>query len=606
MGPSPQPPEESAPNKHLLLQQLEACFALFPDAIVVWDWTGKILFLNTAACTLFEVPTSDSWVGMSAQQFLQRYEWWDEQQRPFDVALWLLDQTTLKKETASCISDPQTLVLGLPSHRKMFLELRCSPVLGADRQPFGMLSVFHAVVPRYQEALHIQRVYKALVALNKAIALVPEQMHVADLDEPFLFSPLVTLVGQQLVDVMRQVLACWGVKLLALRAPNLHISYIVGSGFTTEQQQWYQERNERFLFTDFFDETVLARLRANQEVILSSGSLRIPAGYPAELGAAHILAIPVLWQHTLAGMFLIHKHEWEGGYTPEEIDLVRVVAAQALRLIECLSYLQTYVGEQARNLVLPEVEQLCKGFLTLASHELRTPLTGIKGNLQLAQRRLERLKRNLEQQPERISEHLEQTQQSLESAQQSVRLQERMVQDMIDDARIQTDQLDLSLQPWDLLALVKQTVAKQQASMPERAIELEILASETALPALVDVGRITQVLTIYLATALAYSPAERPVTVQVQAEGRMARVLVHDEGPGIPPEEQGHLWDRLYRGKGSAVQHELDLSLGLSFYLCRALIERHHGSVGVESEPGHGATFWLTLPIMNDGGDSSR
>jgi signal transduction histidine kinase len=175
---------------------------------------------------------------------------------------------------------------------------------------------------------------------------------------------------------------------------------------------------------------------------------------------------------------------------------------------------------------------------------------------------LERFKRSLDQQSERMSEHLEQTRQSLDAAEQSVRLQERMIQNIIDDARIQADQLDLSLSPCDLLVLVKQAMAKQQTSVPERAIELKILTPEPTIPVLADAGRITQVLTLYLANALDSSSAERPVTVQVQEEDQMARVSVHDEGPGIPPEEEGRLWDRFYRGKGSSVQHELDLSLG--------------------------------------------
>src|SRR5262249_31654946 len=179
-------------------------------------------------------------------------------------------------------------------------------------------------------------------------------------------------------------------------------------------------------------------------------------------------------------------------------------------------------------------------------------------------------------------------------------------QDMIDDARIQTDQLDLLLSPCDLLVLVKQTVAKQQASVPERVIELEILTLESTVPVLADAKRIAQVLTTYLTTALASSPTEQPVTVQVQEEEQMARVSVHDEGPGISPEEQRSLWDRSYRGKGNGVQHELDLSLGLRFYLCQAIIERHHGKVGVQSTPGQGTTFWVSLPIAKSaGGDSS-
>ena len=68
-------------------------------------------------------------------------------------------------------------------------------------------------------------------------------------------------------------------------------------------------------------------------------------------------------------------------------------------------------------------------------------------------------------------------------------------------------------------------------------------------------------------------------------------------GPGIALEEQGRIWGRFYYAKGIAVQHELSLSLGLGLYLCQAFIERHHGSVGVQSDPGHGTTFWFTLPI---------
>jgi signal transduction histidine kinase len=77
----------------------------------------------------------------------------------------------------------------------------------------------------------------------------------------------------------------------------------------------------------------------------------------------------------------------------------------------------------------------------------------------------------------------------------------------------------------------------------------------------------------------------------------VARVSVHDEGPGIPLEEQERIWKRFYRAKGIAVQHELDLSLGLSLYICQELIKYHHGGVGLQSIPDHGSTFWFTLPV---------
>jgi signal transduction histidine kinase len=126
---------------------------------------------------------------------------------------------------------------------------------------------------------------------------------------------------------------------------------------------------------------------------------------------------------------------------------------------------------------------------------------------------------------------------------------------------------------------------------------LESLPPEHVVPVLADAERITQVIASYLANALSYSPADQPVTVQLWVEGAVARVSVQDQGPGIQGEEQERIWERLYRAKGIAVQHELDLSLGLGFYLSRAFIEGHQGSVGVQSAPGGGTTFWFTLPV---------
>ena len=111
-----------------------------------------------------------------------------------------------------------------------------------------------------------------------------------------------------------------------------------------------------------------------------------------------------------------------------------------------------------------------------------------------------------------------------------------------------------------------------------------------------DAGRIKHVLTTYLTNALLYAPPGRPVVVQVRIEEALARVSVHNEGAGMASEELDHIWERFYRAKESAVQHELDLSFGLTLYLCKVFIERHQGSVGVQSAPGQGVTFWLTLP----------
>lgn len=246
-----------------------------------------------------------------------------------------------------------------------------------------------------------------------------------------------------------------------------------------------------------------------------------------------------------------------------------------------------------------ETANIITDFLILVNHELRTPLTGIKGNLQLAQHRLKRLKKYYEEGRDQVSKNVEQAQIPLASASQSVQLQERMINAMIDHARIQANILMLSKKLCDLRTIVEAAVARWQQRISEHRIILEILSPLQELPVIADEGRITQVIDTYLTNALNYSPRERPVTVQLSTEDTVARVAVHDDGPGIPLPEQEHLWEYFYRAKGISIQHDLDLSLGLGLYLCREFIKRHNGSIGVQSLPGHGATFWFTLPLLN-------
>lgn len=573
--------------------QFEAVFSSFPDAVIVCDQMERILQLNAAALELFEVSPERLRRGMPCSQFFRRYTLYDEQQHPVSPQPWSLD--LLASQAVAYGTRGRLLILGTPSGRKIFFNLSRSSLLDLYQKVIGTLFIFHEIEPRYLKALRIQHVYEAVQALKEAIAHIPENLPFPIPEETFLFSPLARFVAQQLVDVIRQVLGCWRVSLIASDPEASYLSYVVGSGFTAEQEQKRREMCGCFLYSEFIDEATHARLRGNREVILATDRVRIPPGFPADLGAANLLAVPLFLEQQFAGVLIIFKEGWDSGYTQEEVELVRAVAAEAMLVLEYLGYLQQQAELQVRMLVQNEVIRLTNDFLTLAVHELRTPLTGIKGNMQLAQRRLEALKGQIAEQFGH--KYIEQAEQSLTSATQSARLQERMIQDLIDDARIQGGTFTLSPRQCELLDLVRTALTRQQRSSPERVILLDILSDKPRIPIFAEPERIIQVLTIYLANALACSSVEQPVTVQVQVEEASVRVSVHGDGPEIPVEEQGHLWERFYRGKGSSVQHELDLSGGLGFYLCKELIERQHGSVGMQSDPERGTTFWFVLPV---------
>src|SRR5262249_41106299 len=114
-----------------------------------------------------------------------------------------------------------------------------------------------------------------------------------------------------------------------------------------------------------------------------------------------------------------------------------------------------------------------------------------------------------------------------------------------------------------------------------------------ALAVSIDETRVHQVLLNLLENAARYSPEGTPIGVAVSAPApAVARVTVRDRGPGIAPAEQTRIFDRF--GRGAAAEGTGGLGIGLS--LCRTIVERHGGAIGVDSTVGDGAAFWIDLP----------
>lgn len=256
--------------------------------------------------------------------------------------------------------------------------------------------------------------------------------------------------------------------------------------------------------------------------------------------------------------------------------------------------------------------------LKLASHELRTPLATLKLNAQQAQKKLRAIRAERTTSPDltivgatppaelarTALSQLDQALDCLNRVEVSVGALDRMSRDLLDASRMQTSQLSLDPVPCDLIALVEGVVQEQRAIFPER----EVIVHVPALPVLVEVDflRIGQVVGNYLSNAFKYSPADQPTEVTLTTSGGTARVAVRDQGPGIPIEARERIWQRFERVHAEPAGGASDAcptggGLGLGLYLCRGLVERSGGAVGVEcgTDPrASGATFWLTLPLL--------
>ncbi|EFH79785.1 PAS/PAC sensor signal transduction histidine kinase [Ktedonobacter racemifer DSM 44963] len=584
---------------------LKAAVTSIADGIIICDPDNMIVLINPAALAMFEISGETSYLGTDYNHFLSHYVIHNEDQCP----------TTLVQDQTSDAGDVHTISIKTPSGRKAYVQVRSVPIFDQRKQKIdqrkqkrGMIHVFHDVTELRQKELHYQKSnqsLQALLSLLTAITYLPTIVDLLPREEqgPFLLPPSMHYIGQQLTNLVLQILRCKLVMLLSLRPPENHLYYVAVSGLEPEQEQIRRENSGRYTLADFYDEQIRAKLYSGEVVILPYSRIHLPFYERSDRNGLLTLHVPLFVDKQLAGILLIARSDSDNAYTPEEITLAKSVATLIVFVIECVSALNQLNGTRGKALMRQEADKIINEFLYLASHELRTPLTAIIGNLQLALHRLDVLQRQARDHPEILAQRLEYFRQPLEQAAQSARLQEWMIQNMLDDVSIQTHTLTLHMRRCDLSQIVQETVREQQERILDHKILLEITPTSEVIPVIADEKSIRRVLLIYLKNALTYSPRDCPVRTQVVREGALARVSVHSHGAGISLQEQEHVWDRFYRTQGVAVQHELDLSLGLELYICKAFIEYHHGHVGMQSDPGHGTTFWFILPIVESSAD---
>lgn len=245
-----------------------------------------------------------------------------------------------------------------------------------------------------------------------------------------------------------------------------------------------------------------------------------------------------------------------------------------------------------------ELERKKDEFVSMASHELRSPLTGMKGHLQLAERRLQKLLGKTELLAfEDVLGHIKKVMECVSRAIQQANLQDRLINDLLDVTRIQTGKLKLLIERHNLVSIVISVVEDQRTVTPTRIIELE-LPAQTEIFVMVDRVRIEQAVSNYLTNAIKYSAESEPIIVGISLEEGFVRVWVKDNGLGLSQEARQRIWDRFYQVPGVR-EHKgsQEVGLGLGLSITQSLIQQHGGTVGVESELGKGSTFWFTLPL---------
>ncbi|MBE0546631.1 MAG: PAS domain S-box protein, partial [Rubrivivax sp.] len=217
-------------------------------------------------------------------------------------------------------------------------------------------------------------------------------------------------------------------------------------------------------------------------------------------------------------------------------------------------------------------------FLASMSHELRTPMNAILGFGQL-----------LEFDPRLADKHRDFVREILKGGRHLLEL----INEVLDLARVDAGRVDLSLEPVELAALVRECLALARPLADQRRITLQQRALEHRTVR-ADRARLRQVLMNLLSNAIKYNREAGIVEVSAAAgEAGRLRLSVRDTGPGIAPEHLDELFQPFCRLGQEAGPVE---GTGIGLVITRRLVELMAGRVGVDSRPGIGCTFWVDLP----------
>ncbi|MGH2518223.1 MAG: HAMP domain-containing sensor histidine kinase, partial [Chloroflexota bacterium] len=226
---------------------------------------------------------------------------------------------------------------------------------------------------------------------------------------------------------------------------------------------------------------------------------------------------------------------------------------------------------------LQESFQAQRAFVADASHELRTPLTSLAGYIDI-------LRKGGKDEPATLER-------VLGTMRAEVQRLTRLVSDLVALARLDAGD-QLQIRPVDLTRLVEDVYEQAKAMAPSREINLR---ANDGLWVQADLDRLRQVLLNLADNALKYTPPAAYVNFAIQAVDACAQVSVADNGPGIPPEDRDHLFDRFYRAERSRTREKGGAGLGLA--IAKKIVEAHHGSISVSSPPDGGTIFAIRLPL---------
>ncbi len=296
---------------------------------------------------------------------------------------------------------------------------------------------------------------------------------------------------------------------------------------------------------------------------------------PNQSRREHILALPLSQAQTLVGVIYVFRPPSARQFQVRDVSLLEVFARQAAAAIQASRLVQETLAERRR------LEGMQSSFVGIVSHELQTPIAIIKGYASTLRRPdtawrpevIRRVATTIEEECDRL---------------------QTLVTDLLDISRIQAGRVAMSFGPVDLAELVREATQAMQVRAPGHQIRLELEPDLSEIRA--DAEKLRRALQNLIDNAAKYSPEGTEIVVGVRRAGPEVHLSVRDRGPGVPPGEREHVFERFHRVDTGLSRATPGVGLGL--YIVRAIAEAHGGRVWVDSPAdGVGSVFNIALPV---------
>jgi signal transduction histidine kinase len=240
---------------------------------------------------------------------------------------------------------------------------------------------------------------------------------------------------------------------------------------------------------------------------------------------------------------------------------------------------EAFLRQTAETEALRAVDQMKSDFLAAMSHDFRSPLTVVRGAVELL----------LGERPGTLTAGQREL---AENAERNVLRLEEFTEDLLEMARLEQGAVALEPEDLDVRVLLSEIVADHQILAKQRRQWFALDAPTDTMKVSADRGRLRQALSNLVGNAIKYAPTGTPITVRAERLNGLYRIAVSDHGPGIPPHERGHMFEKFFRGSGVGATP----GAGLGLSIARSLVVLHGGTLDYEDTPGGGSTFVVRLP----------